>query len=66
MEYPNKPKLELYQFGERSQSLHMPIGAYFVQQDGEDGDYSIMRKYVTVLSSEQQHVQSEEDDFSKS
>lgn len=66
MEYPNRPKLELYQFAQRSQSLHVPIGAHFVQKDGEDGDNSIMRKYVIVLSTELQHVQSEKDDFSKS
>jgi hypothetical protein len=27
----------------------MPIGAYFVQQDGEDGKNRIMRRFVIVL-----------------
>jgi len=45
----------------------MPIGAHFIQQDGEDGDNSIMRKSVIVLSTEkQQCVPSEEDGFSRS
>jgi hypothetical protein len=44
----------------------MPIGAHFVQQDGEDGDNSVMRKFVIVRSTETQRVPSEEDDFSRS
>jgi len=44
----------------------MPIGAHFVQQDGEDGDKSIMRIFVIVHSIETQRVPSEEDDFSRS
>jgi hypothetical protein len=33
----------------RSKYWHMPIGAYFVQQDGEDGKNRIMRRFVIVL-----------------
>jgi hypothetical protein len=55
-----KLTLELHQSAKRSKCIHMPIGAHFVQQDGEDGDKRIMRKFVIALSTKtQQHVPSE-------